>query len=53
MTAEQQNAVDQQTDAQQQMPDESSGRGWIMMLAVVTILGVVVWLLIANGDDTA
>jgi uncharacterized membrane protein len=32
--------------------DESTGRGWMVMLAVLTIVGIIVWLVIANGEDT-
>lgn len=45
--------ADQRQDLEQQMADESSGRGWIVMLALLTIVGVIVWLVIANSEDTA
>lgn len=45
--------AEQQEGFEPQVSDESSGRGWIVMLAVLTILGIIVWLIIANSEDTA
>ena len=45
MAAEQQQDLEYHTD-------EASGRGWIVALALLTIVGIVAWLIIANGEST-